>query len=134
MLLVECALLLVLLAPMPSNQVRYAIVWVCERLSASKRVRTVQYVLGVLILLLFMDSIRTIHIIDDHMGSPGAVRSELSERMSLFRNQRNAFITGFMLYFGIVLYRVQHITVQIYRLRKGHGDAVPEGKQEKLTR
>jgi len=77
----------------------------------------------VITLLLFLDSVRTINKIDEDQHEPGSVHSEMNEKISLFRNQRNAFITGFILFLSVVIYRLQHITVDIYQLRKAAKDA-----------
>ena len=124
LLLCECVACLILVLPMPSNRVRFWLVSICQKLSASTRVRTTEAVLLVITLFLFLDSLRTINRIDQHAHAPGSVHSEMLEKVSLFRNQRNAYLTGFILFFGVVLYRLQEITVQLYELRKAHKERI----------
>jgi len=116
LLLVECLFVMLMIMPVPSNHVRYLVVVLCRKLSSSPRARITQQVLLGITLLLFLDAMRTINMIAEN-HEVGEKR-ETHEKMSLFVNQRNAFITGFILFLAVVIYRLQHITVDLYELRK----------------
>jgi len=119
-LALECFLVTLLILPMPSNKVRGAITkWVISLLSN----QTVKYggfallVLDAYYFAFTMDAISNPLI---HVG----IMSPLEESMvscekglAAFRNERNAYITGFSLFMFLVLRRLVDIQSQLFESR-----------------
>ena len=103
--------------PYPSNRIRHCVVILCEKLSSNAKARTTQQVLLVITALLFVESLRALYYSSDDEHKHESILGH-TEHEKRFRNQRNAFISGFILYMALVIFRLQSITVQMYKMRQ----------------
>jgi hypothetical protein len=116
---IEIVFVILLLLPLPSNTVRG---WVVKgtQLIQTPNAKKFQLFLLATITALFFDSLRSINYIEkQHAAEAGrtAAHDQLIDKMRLFRNQRNAYITGFCLLLTFVLYRVQAMIIHLHSSR-----------------
>jgi len=136
-LMLEIITLSLLLLPMPNNAVRGLISKGLKAASDNQRVKQFFIVCLVVISLLFLDAMRTINHLDEEQdkGDRKGPHLEFAIKLRLFRNQRNAYITGFSLFLMLVIYRVTAILAQLHRERAANKaalkNAASEPKKEK---
>jgi len=120
-LAIECFLVTLLIMPVPSNMVRGAITqWIVSLLSN----QTVKYS-GFAILVLdayyfayTMDAISNPLV---HVGILSPLEESIvscETGLAMFRNERNAYITGFSLFMFLVLRRLVDIQSQLFESRR----------------
>ena len=118
-LIVESLLVLLLVMPMPSNQVRGAIITVIvDTWEKNNAVRYVGFFLGAINLFYFMtvfDAFRHSFYAFGFMLEDALVTCEL--RAMAFERERNAYITGFSLFLFLVLRRMVDIQKQLFTMR-----------------
>jgi B-cell receptor-associated protein 31 len=124
-LLAESLLVLLLVMPMPSNQVRGAIITVIvDTWEKNNAVRYTGYFLGainVIYFLMVFDALRQPFYAFGFMLEDALVSCEF--RAMAFERERNAYITGFSLFLFLVLRRMVDIQRQLFKLRAEMKDA-----------
>ena len=137
-MLFEAALVLLLVAPMPSNQVRGAIVHaIVSAWEKNPGVRYVSYA------VLAIDCLYFWHVIDA-LSAPlyafgifedAFLNCEM--RAMAFERERNAYVTGTSIFLFLVLRRLVDIQAKLFESRgeaKAAGARVPMGKPIQTTR
>jgi len=132
-LVVECLLVLLLLLPMPSNVVRGVITsWV----KGLWNIAGVRYtILAVMALDIFyflwiLDALRS--PLYDNWLSPIEMELTCEISMSLFRNERNLYITGFSLFMFLVLYRLIDIQTKLQENRNTCKELESDNKELRM--
>jgi len=110
----EIAWILLMLVPLPSNSVRGLLVRLFKFLDSSKHVMLGVKITLALMSLLFLDALRTINHLDEESN---VKHHQLHVQLRLFRNQRNAYMSGFALFLMFVAWRLQHITMRFHETR-----------------
>jgi len=118
-MLAEMALVLLLVAPMPSNQVRGAIVSaIVSTWETQAAVRYIALSLGLINVVYFLhvfDALRQPFYAFGFMLEDALVSCEL--RAQGFERERNAYITGFAIFLFLVLRRMVDIQAQLFAVR-----------------
>lgn len=115
-LLLQCSLVLLLVIPVPSNAVRGAILKFVHAIWDAQFVRFMVYLIMAVNLWYFWF---TLHV----MGRQGSLLSPIDtartemEEIALYRNERNAFITGGNLFLLLILRRLVDIQGQLRKAR-----------------
>ncbi|CAI1565631.1 hypothetical protein SEUBUCD646_0K01560 [Saccharomyces eubayanus] len=135
MLTVEMVMLFIFVLPLPFR-IRRGIFSSYNQLTAKQQIKTVIVIMGGLVGLLFIDSwkrsqIRVSLYHNDNSGSMGSSAvTPIQALASRAYNQRNMYISGFILYFSICIPTVMSI---VKRLVKYQG-LINEQKKQKLTK
>jgi len=126
LLLVECLIVLLLTLPLHSDTIRAFIlkclgaVW-----DVSMYTRTLLVTWFGFNVLLFAESLRKINFVENM--DPKSMEQKMMNLNQLFRNQRNAYLTGSALFLMLVVYRLYKMQSQILVLRQGKDIAQEEG-------
>ncbi|CAI4046197.1 hypothetical protein SUVZ_11G1480 [Saccharomyces uvarum] len=134
MLTVEMAMLFIFVLPLPFR-IRRGIFSSYNQLTAKQQIKTVIVIMGGLVGLLFIDSwkrsqIRVSLYHNDNSGAMGSSAvTPIQALASRAYNQRNMYISGFILYFSICIPTVMSI---VKRLVKYQG-LINEQEKQKLT-
>ncbi|CAI1543054.1 hypothetical protein SEUBUCD650_0K01550 [Saccharomyces eubayanus] len=134
-LTVEMVMLFIFVLPLPFR-IRRGIFSSYNQLTAKQQIKTVIVIMGGLVGLLFIDSwkrsqIRVSLYHNDNSGSMGSSAvTPIQALASRAYNQRNMYISGFILYFSICIPTVMSI---VKRLVKYQG-LINEQKKQKLTK
>ncbi|EHN01474.1 Yet1p [Saccharomyces cerevisiae x Saccharomyces kudriavzevii VIN7] len=128
-------MLFIFVLPLPFR-IRRGIFSTYNQLTAKQQIKTIIFITGCLVGLLFIDSWKRsqIHVSLYHHDNSGAMGSSavtpIQALASRAYNQRNMYISGFILYFSICIPTVMSI---VKRLVKYHG-LINEQKKQKLTK
>lgn len=118
-MLMEGLIVLLLVMPMPSNQVRGAIIMaIVDTWEKNTAVRYVSLFLGainVVYFLMVFDALQHSFYAFGFMLEDALVSCEF--RAMAFERERNAYITGFSLFLFLVLRRMVDIQRQLFKLR-----------------
>ncbi|KAJ9473105.1 hypothetical protein DIPPA_33216 [Diplonema papillatum] len=108
----EVAVILTLIMPMPSNRIRqFTIGTLREVWNKYPYLRHMSFVIMLLDLYFLYTSVTFIYA--DH-----AFMDQTQYRIRLFREQRNAYLTGFGLFLFFVLTRLMDLHTQLYHARE----------------
>lgn len=135
LLTVEMVMLFIFVLPLPFR-IRRGIFSTYNQLTAKQQIKTIIFITGCLVGLLFIDSwkrsqIRVSLYHNDNSGSIGSSAvTPIQALASRAYNQRNMYISGFMLYFSICIPTVMSI---VKRLVKYQG-LINEQKKQKLNK
>ncbi|CAI4923275.1 CGH_1_collapsed_G0033160.mRNA.1.CDS.1 [Saccharomyces cerevisiae] len=135
LLTVEMVMLFIFVLPLPFR-IRRGIFSTYNRLTAKQQIKTIIFITGCLVGLLFIDSwkrsqIRVSLYHNDNSGSIGSSAvTPIQALASRAYNQRNMYISGFILYFSICIPTVMSI---VKRLVKYQG-LINEQKKQKLNK
>lgn len=135
LLTVEMVMLFIFVLPLPFR-IRRGIFSTYNQLTAKQQIKTIIFITGSLVGLLFIDSwkrsqIRVSLYHNDNSGSIGSSAvTPIQALASRAYNQRNMYISGFMLYFSICIPTVMSI---VKRLVKYQG-LINEQKKQKLNK
>lgn len=115
-LLVQCALVLLLVVPVPSNAVRGVILWLVHFIAKAQFVRFSVVLVMAVNAYYFWFTLR-------FMGRQGSLFSPVDtarteyEEVAMYRNERNACITGGNLFLFLILRRLVDIQEQLRKAR-----------------
>jgi len=128
-LLVQCFLVLVLVMPMPSNQVR---TWTLKAVHAFWDLQPVRYFAALVGIVDAWYFFFTLKVMSERgpLFSPVDSPRTAEEAENMFRNERNMLITGGNLFFFLVLHRLLEIQDQ---LRKARAAAKSVDKVHKIV-
>ncbi|AJS49016.1 Yet1p [Saccharomyces cerevisiae YJM1592] len=135
LLTVEMVMLFIFVLPLPFR-IRRGIFSTYNQLTAKQQIKTIIFITGSLVGLLFIDSwkrsqIRVSLYHNDNSGSIGSSAvTPIQALASRAYNQRNMYISGFILYFSICIPTVMSI---VKRLVKYQG-LINEQKKQKLNK
>ncbi|CAI4943944.1 ANM_HP_G0059340.mRNA.1.CDS.1 [Saccharomyces cerevisiae] len=135
LLTVEMVMLFIFVLPLPFR-IRRGIFSTYNQLTAKQQIKTIIYITGGLVGLLFIDSwkrsqIRVSLYHNDNSGSIGSSAvTPIQALASRAYNQRNMYISGFILYFSICIPTVMSI---VKRLVKYQG-LINEQEKQKLNK
>ncbi|CAI4570012.1 CFA_G0032630.mRNA.1.CDS.1 [Saccharomyces cerevisiae] len=135
LLTVEMVMLFIFVLPLPFR-IRRGIFSTYNQLTAKQQIKTIIFITGCLVGLLFIDSwkrsqIRVSLYHNDNSGSIGSSAvTPIQALASRAYNQRNMYISGFILYFSICIPTVMSI---VKRLVKYQG-LINEQKKQKLNK
>ncbi|AJS47210.1 Yet1p [Saccharomyces cerevisiae YJM1381] len=135
LLTVEMVMLFIFVLPLPFR-IRRGIFSTYNQLTAKQQIKTVIFITGCLVGLLFIDSwkrsqIRVSLYHNDNSGSIGSSAvTPIQALASRAYNQRNMYISGFILYFSICIPTVMSI---VKRLVKYQG-LINEQEKQKLNK
>lgn len=117
-----CQVLVVILLcmPLPSNAIRGKIVHSFQNVwKGSYQMRTLSRVIMFIIFLLFVDAMRSSYVYTEkHEEGATMAHNDLMIQIQRFRSQRNAYITGFSLFLGGVIWRLLFLIAQLYEARE----------------
>ena len=119
-LTVQVFIIVLLCMPLPSNTIRGRIVTGLQSLwRSSYKIRTFTRVVMFVIALMFMDALRSAYTFaEQHHEGNQMAHNDLMLQIQRFRNQRNAYITGFSLFLGGVIWRLMVLIAQLYECRE----------------
>ncbi|PTN16939.1 Yet1p [Saccharomyces cerevisiae] len=135
LLTVEMVMLFIFVLPLPFR-IRRGIFSTYNQLTAKQQIKTIIFITGCLVGLLFIDSwkrsqIRVSLYHNDNSGSIGSSAvTPIQALASRAYNQRNMYISGFILYFSICIPTVMSI---VKRLVKYQG-LINEQEKQKLNK
>nr|CAA53409.1 F206 [Saccharomyces cerevisiae]CAA81902.1 YET1 [Saccharomyces cerevisiae]prf//2206495A ORF [Saccharomyces cerevisiae] len=135
LLTVEVVMLFIFVLPLPFR-IRRGIFSTYNQLTAKQQIKTIIFITGCLVGLLFIDSwkrsqIRVSLYHNDNSGSIGSSAvTPIQALASRAYNQRNMYISGFILYFSICIPTVMSI---VKRLVKYQG-LINEQEKQKLNK
>ena len=135
LLTVEMVMLFIFVLPLPFR-IRMGIFSTYNQLTAKQQIKTIIFITGCLVGLLFIDSwkrsqIRVSLYHNDNSGSIGSSAvTPIQALASRAYNQRNMYISGFILYFSICIPTVMSI---VKRLVKYQG-LINEQEKQKLNK
>ena len=117
-LFAECALVLLLVLPMPSNQIRGALTRAVIALWEAALLR------NAFLIILLLDAfffVITLHELSNPMhafwAGPHTIDINCERRLDIFREERNAFVTGFSLFMSLILRRLCDIQSKLHEAR-----------------
>jgi hypothetical protein len=115
-LLFQCVLVILLVIPVPSNHVRGAILQLVHLIWTPQPVK---YIVALVMALNAWYFWSTLHFMSRQgsLLSPIDTARTQTEEISLYRNERNAFLTGGNLFLFLVLRRLVDIQDQLRRAR-----------------
>jgi len=117
----EWSLIMLMLLPFGSSKIRGVIVNTLSFLANIKAINMAAKVLGVISLFLWLDAMRTIFFLREHIGAHHEQGlghdSVCQEKLRLARNERNSYITGFAFFGMLVIWRLHATLVFLHENR-----------------
>jgi B-cell receptor-associated protein 31 len=123
-LVVESIALILLILPLPSAMKKMYMKFI-GAVWDQPQIRRVLIGCFIVVLVLFIDTVRTLYSITH---KPDDVAVSQTMLISLFRQQRNAYLTGFTLFLLLILYRIQSILNDMFKLEAQTSAVVSQGK------
>jgi len=124
LLVVEAIALLLFILPLP-KALKKAYMKAISAVWNQPQIRRVLIGCLIVVTVLFIDTIRTLYSITH---KPDDVAVSQTMLISLFRQQRNAYLTGFTLFLLLVLYRIQALLGELFLLETTTTAIVSQGK------
>jgi len=100
--------------------IRRAIIRVFEEAQNSPNIVLSYKITTGLLLLLFLDAVRTINHLDEKERHEHAGMAELNIKLRLFRNQRNMYMSFFAVFFMIIIYRLQRLFAELHNANEAN--------------
>lgn len=124
LLVVESIALILLILPLP-NAIKKVYMKFISALWNQPQIRRVLIGCLIIVTVLFIDTIRTLYSITH---KPDDVAVSQTMLISLFRQQRNAYLTGFTLFLLLILYRIQALLQELFQMDAKTSAIVSQGK------